>query len=43
MWKEWEMKTNKENRCPEGGREMETRKTEIGMWNCIKSDIERVG
>ena len=37
------MKTGKVTRCPENGGEMKTRKTEIAMGNCIKSDIERVG
>ena len=33
-----------ENRCPECGGEMEARKTEIAMGDCvIKSDIERLG
>ena len=36
-------KTGKESRCPENGGEMEARKTEIAMGDCIKSDLERVG
>ena len=32
-----------ENRCPENGGEMEARKTETGMRDCIKSELERVG
>ena len=32
-----------ESRCPESGGEMESRKTEIAMGDCIKTDIERVG
>ena len=28
---------------PEGGREMEARKTEIAMGGCVKGDLERVG
>ena len=32
-----------ESRCLEGGREMEARKTEIAMGDCvIKSDVERL-
>ena len=44
MWEKWEIKkTGKESRCPEGGVEMEARKTEIAMGDCIKRDLERVG
>jgi len=32
-----------ERRCPESGGEMNARKTEIAMEDCIKSNIERVG
>ena len=32
-----------ESRCPESGVEMETKKTEIAMGDCIKSDLEKVG
>ena len=32
-----------EGRCSESEEEMETRKSEIAMEYCIKSDIERVG
>ena len=31
-----------ESRCPQGGGEMEVRKTEIKMGDCTKSDIDRV-
>ena len=31
------------DRCPESGGEMEARKTEIAMADCIKSNLERVG
>ena len=41
-WKQWKMKTGKENRNPESRREIQTRKTEIEMGDCAKSDIERV-
>ena len=36
VWKEWEMNTGKESRCPESGRGKEERKTEILMDDCIK-------
>ena len=32
-----------DNRCREGGEEMEVRKTKIAMKECIKSGLERVG
>ena len=32
-----------ESRCAESGGEMEVRKSEIAMEDCIKSDLERVG
>ena len=32
------LKTGKVNKCPEGGRETEARKTEIAMGDCVKSD-----
>ena len=32
-----------ESRCTESGRELEARKTEIAMGNCIKNYLERVG
>ena len=32
-----------ESRCPESGGEMETRKIEIAMVDCIKSGLERAG
>ena len=35
-------KTGKESRCPENGEEMEVRKIEIAMGDCIKSDLERI-
>ena len=42
-YKKRETKKLTENRCPESGGEMEARKTEIAMGDCIKSDYERVG
>ena len=36
-------KNGKESRCPEIGEEMEARRTEIAMGDCIESDLERVG
>ena len=36
-------KTGKEGRWPECGGEMEARKTEIAMGDCVMSDLERVG
>ena len=41
MWKKWRRKTGKENRCPQSGREMKTRKTKTAMVDCIKSDLYR--
>ena len=40
--KNWRLKTGKDSRCPESGRETEARKTEIVTWDFIKSDLERV-
>ena len=37
------LKTGKDTRCPESEGEMEARKTEIAMGDCIKSDLERMG
>ena len=36
IWKEWEIKNWKENRCPESGKEIKTRKTKITIGDCIK-------
>ena len=32
-----------ESRCPESGGEMEARKTEFAVGDCIKSDLKIVG
>ena len=37
-----DIKNGKESRCPESGMEMEARKTEIAMGDCIKSYLETV-
>ena len=39
----WRRKTGQESRCPEIGGEMEVRKTEIAMGDCIESDTDRAG
>ena len=32
-----------ESRCPESGREMEARKSELARKDCDKTDLEKVG
>ena len=44
MWtKIGRWQTGEESRCPESGKEMMARKSEIAMRDYVKSDLEKIG